>query len=59
MIYSLKMAFAKSMTESEYTEVLRRAWAIELDVEAAFPPEVAKWISYNATLTGVPSTYIK
>ena len=43
---------------AEYKKVVERVSGISVDTSKWFPSAVSEWITYHATLLGVPDTYI-
>ena len=49
---------AQFLEFGEYKQIVEKVSKIKVDNDEWFPPPVAEWIHYNATLLGVPDTYI-
>ena len=52
------MSRYQAIDENDYKESIREAWKIEIKIKDWFPEPIFKWISHNATILGVPDTYI-
>ena len=49
---------AQFIEYGDYKQIVDKVSKIKMDNNKWFPPPVAEWIHYNATLLGVPDTYI-
>ena len=44
--------------ESEYRSFLKNAWKVPFILEDCFLKAIAEWVSYHATVLGVPNSYV-
>lgn len=44
--------------ELDYKSALQEAWKVNNECKNWFPTQISEWVSYHATILGVPETYI-
>eukprot|EP00111_Clytia_hemisphaerica_P007161 TCONS_00020809-protein len=43
---------------SSYQKAVKAAWGVPFDIKQCFPEEISNWITYKATILGVPKSYL-
>ena len=44
--------------DKTYQQCLKDLWEVHFTTESLFPPKIGKWIAHQATILGVPHSYV-